>query len=144
MKLTDSRFFDIIRLVNQLLKELNMNLLNFFKKTKSASTNPTPMLGTMWVCVVKRPDSANFDVMVKEVCIVDAGVRVDGIFVLSNERNPFSKCDPIDLRGYVDRMEMYDRQSYWVGFFETKEKAENGYCELAKKWIDNITSKMPN
>jgi hypothetical protein len=123
-----------------------MKLLNRLLKTKKPDENT---IGSMWLC------AANFaihnwtepnwhGVMVKEVGIEQACILRDGMFVESTERNPFNFGDPARLRGYVGRMTWNDgRQSYFVGFFETKEEAEDAYRKLAKKLIDDIMSKIP-
>jgi len=49
--------------------------------------------------------------------------------------NPFYKCDPVELRGYVGELNYVQEKCYWVGFFETEEKAKAAYRELAKELI---------
>lgn len=104
----------------------------------------------MWLCAANfalhkltKPDW--HDVIIKEVGIKEARVIRDGMYVESTERNQFNFGDPICFRGYVSRMTYNDEcKSYFVGFFETKEEAVDAYRELAKKLIDDITSKIPN
>ena len=123
-----------------------MKLLNRLLKTRKPDKET---IGSMWLC------AANFaihnwtepnwhGVVVKEVGIKQACVLRDGMFVESTERNPFNFGDCIDFRGYVGKMTWNrERQSYFVGFFETREEAENAYRELATKLIDDIASKIP-
>ncbi len=123
-----------------------MKFLNRLLKTKKPDEKT---IGSMWLC------AANFavynwtkpnwcDVVVKEVGIEQAYMLRDGMFVESTERNPFNFGDPVCFRGYVGRMTWNDeRKSYFIGFFETREEAVDAYSKLAKKLIDDISSKIP-
>ena len=123
-----------------------MKLLNRLLKTRKPDEET---IGSMWLCAANfavhdwtKPNWCG--VVVKEVGIKQAYMLRDGMFVESTERNPFNFGDCICFRGYVGRMTWNgERQSYFVGFFETKEEAENAYRELAKKLIDDIASKIP-
>jgi len=123
-----------------------MKLLNRLLKTRKLNDET---IGSMWLC------AANFavynwtkpnwhGVLVKEVGIENACIRRDGMYVESTERNPFNFGDPICFRGYVGRLTFNnENKSYFVGFFESRDEAENAYRELAKKLIDDIVSKIP-
>ena len=123
-----------------------MKFLNRLLKTRKPNDET---IGSMWLC------ATNFAVcnwtkpnwhgaVVKEVGIKHAYMRPDGMYVESTERNPFNFGDCICFRGYVGKM-MFNTENkdYFVGFFESKEEAENAYHKLAKKLIDDIVSKMP-
>lgn len=123
-----------------------MKLLNRLLKTK---TSDEKTIGSMWLCAanfaVNNWTEPNWHgVMVKEVGIKEARVLRDGMFVESTERNPFNFGDPVCFRGYVGRMTFNnERKSYFVGFFEAREEAVDAYSKLAKKLIDDISSKIP-
>ena len=120
-----------------------MKLFNIFKKRKKLTLKElyAPVLDEMWVCVFNfEPwDVKAHDVVFKKVNIVKASADEKGIFVESDEQDPFDKYDKSKLRGYIDRI---TSSWHWVGFFETKEEAEKAYNELMKKWIGVIESKM--
>lgn len=123
-----------------------MKLLNRLLKARKPDDET---IGSMWLCAanfaVHNWTKSNWHgVVVKEVGIEHAYMRRDGMYVESTERNPFNFGDCIRFRGYVGRMEFNtENKDYFVGFFESKEEAENAYRELAKKLIDDITSKIP-
>lgn len=112
-----------------------MKLFNIFKRQKKMTIKElfTPVLDKMWVCVINfQPwNPARYEVIFKEVCIVKACADKDGIFVETYEEH---------IKGYIDKITA--RSCYWVGFFETKGKAEEEYNKLMKEWIRVIESKM--
>ena len=122
-----------------------MKLLNKLLKTKAPDEKT---IGSMWLCAVNFAvhnwTEPNWhDVLVKEVGIEQAYMRRNGIYVESTERNLFNFGDPVCFRGYVGQMTFNnENKCYFVGFFETKEEAENAYHELAEKLIDDIASKI--
>ena len=120
-----------------------MKLFNIFKKQKAKSIKElyTPVLDKMWVCVFNfEPwNETNHDVLFKKVNIVKAYADEKGIFVESNEQDPFSSYENRCLCGYIDTISDH---WHWTGFFETKEEAEKAYNDLMKKWIGVIESKM--
>lgn len=123
-----------------------MKLLNRLLKTRKPDDET---IGSMWLCAANfavhnwtKPNWCG--VIVKEVGIKQACTFRDGMFVESTERNPFNFGDCICFRGYVGRMTFNtESKDYFVGFFASKEEAENAYRELAKKLIDDIASKIP-
>ena len=129
-----------MELLSKLLKKAG-----FAKPEEERFLNKTRIIGRLWVCAVKcTPWRTNcwHDVSIKEVGIEEAIAFREGIYVKSIAGNPFDSCSPVNLQGYLDRLE-YDREnSYWVGFFETEDKAKAAYNELAKKLMDGIASKM--
>jgi hypothetical protein len=120
-----------------------MKLFNIFKKQKAKTIKElyTPVLDQMWVCVFDFApwSEERHQVMFKKVNIVKAYADEKGIFVESNEQDPFSTYDNRCLCGYIDTI--FDHW-HWTGFFETKEEAEKAYNDLMKKWIGVIESKM--
>lgn len=123
-----------------------MKLLNRLLKTKKPDGNT---IGSMWLCAanfaVHNWTEPNWHgVVVKEVGVKEARALLDGTYVESTERNPFNFGDPTRFRGYVGRMTWNrERGDYFVGFFETREEAEDAYRELAEKLVDDIVSKIP-
>lgn len=120
-----------------------MKLFDIFKKRKKLTIKElyAPVLDKMWVCVFNFCpwDVEEHDVVFKKVTIVKASADEKGIFVESDEQDPFTRYDKERLRGYIDRI---TSSWHWVGFFETKEEAEKAYNELMKKWVAVIESKM--
>lgn len=120
-----------------------MKLFNIFKKQKKLTLKElyAPVLDKMWVCVFNFCpwDVEKHDVVFKKVNIIKACADEKGIFVESDEQDPFTLYDKEHLRGYIDRI---TSSWHWVGFFETKEKAEKAYNDLMKKWVGVIESKM--
>ena len=47
----------------------------------------------------------------------------------------------MELCGHVGELNYVEKKDYWVGFFETEEKAKAAYRELAKKLITCIEAK---
>ena len=110
------------------------------------------------------------DVLVKEVGIKQVCMIQDGMFVESTERNPFISDYTVCFRGYVGRLvsngecqivnpfKIEEKEgwnayinwvmsngkypSYFVGFFETKEDAENAYLDLVEKLTEDIASNI--
>ena len=129
-----------------------MKFLNRLLKTKKLDDKT---IGSMWLCAANF-DVRNFakpnwcDVLVKEVGIKEAYMRQDGMFVESTEPNQFNLGativnlgDPIRFHGYVGRLLWNDEnKNYFVGFFETKEDAENAYIDLVEKLTEDIASKI--
>ena len=122
-----------------------MKFLNRLLKTKKLDDKA---IGSMWLCAANF-DVRNFaksnwcDVLVKEVGIKEAYMRQDGMFVESTERNQFNLGATISFRGYVGRLLWNDEnKDYFVGFFETKEDAENAYLDLVEKLTEDIASKI--
>lgn len=105
-----------------------MNLFDVFRKSKKASASCH--LGSMWACVVKckpRPDSGYwYDVVIKNVGIVEAFVHGDETRVTSDERNPFS-ISPICLAGPVGHLEYVKSLHVWIGFFGTEDEVKEKY-----------------
>ena len=121
-----------------------MKLLDMLMKSKKpAEKRAENALGVMWVCVAKcKPWQKDwYDVSIKDVAVVEAAVYVDGVYVRTNERNPFDNCDPTRLCGYVGKLNYIQEAHYWVGFFETEEKAKAAYRGLAEKLIACIEAK---
>lgn len=109
------------------------------------------------------------EVLVKEVGIKQARMIQGGMFVESIEHNPFISDYTVCFRGYVGRLasngecqivdsfktedEVWNAYiskvksngkypSYFVGFFETKEEAENAYLDLVEKLTEDIASNI--
>ena len=121
-----------------------MKLLDMLMKSKkSAEKRAENALGVMWACAVKcKPWQKDwYDVSIKEVAVVEAMADDSGVYVRTSERNPFDKCDPVELCGHVGELNYVDQKYYWVGFFETEEKAKAAYRELAEKLIADIKAK---
>lgn len=120
-----------------------MKLFNIFKKQKKMTIKElyAPVLDKMWVCVFNFSpwDVKEHGVVFKKVNIIKACADEKGIFVESDERDPFTMYEKERLRGYIDHI---TSSWHWVGFFETKEEAEKAYNDLMKKWIGVIESKM--
>lgn len=119
-----------------------MNLLDVFRKTKKASAPHN--LGRMWACTVKFypwvDSGQRYDVVIKNVGIVEAFCRNDGPRVLSDERNPFNFGTPINLAGPVGCLEYVQSANIWVGFFETEDDAKKEYCQFVNTLVDEIKS----
>jgi len=117
-----------------------MKLFDILKKSKKRAENA---LGVMWACVVKcMPWQKNwYDVSIKEAAVVEAVAMNDGVYVRTIVTNPFNKCDPVALCGHIGKLEYVEKKYYWVGFFETEEKAKAAYRELAEKLIADIEAK---
>lgn len=121
-----------------------MKLLDMLMKSKKpAEKRAENALGVMWACVVKcMPWQKDwYDVSVKEAAVVEAVAMRDGVYVRTVVTNPFNNCDPVGLCGYVGELNYAQEQHYWVGFFETEEKAKAAYRELAEKLIADIEAK---
>lgn len=118
-----------------------MKLLDMLTKSKKPAARNT--LGSMWVCVVKcMPWKKDwYDVLIKEVSVIEAAATGSGSYVKTDEGNPFNKYDPAALCGHVDELNYDQEKCYWVGFFETEEKAKAAYRDLAKKLISCIEAK---
>jgi hypothetical protein len=121
-----------------------MNLLDMFRKSKKAmsAVSSSASLGSMWACAVKfAPWKKDwYGVVIVETDIIEAQAR-DGITrVESTAQNPFSRCDPISLRGQVGHFEYVSQLGYWIGFFETKKDAEDAYRTFAVGLIQQIKS----
>jgi len=116
-----------------------MNLFNIFRRKKASNKRPYPViLDKMWVCVVNfRPwDPDNHKVVFKPVDIVKAEADTHGIYVSSDEENPFTHgC----CTGYVGELEGYKNS---CGFFETEDAAKKAYNDLMNSWIAVIKSKL--
>ena len=120
-----------------------MKLLDMLMKSKKSKSTPTEnTIGSMWACVVKcMPCQKDwYDVVIKEVGVVEASAYKGRTFIRSDESNPLHPGFGY-LNGYADCLE-YDQENYcWIGFFETKEDAVAAYNELAKKLVDSIMAK---
>ena len=120
-----------------------MKLFNIFKRQRKLTIKElyAPVLDEMWVCAFDFApwSEERHQVMFKKVNIVKASADQKGIFVESNEQDPFSPYDNRFLCGYIDTI---SDNWHWTGFFETKEEAEKAYNKLMKKWIGVIESKM--
>ena len=121
-----------------------MKLLDMLMKSKKSNDTPAEnTIGSMWACVVKcMPWQKDwYDVVVKEVGVVEASAYKGRTFRRSDESNPLHAGGSW-LSGYADCLE-YDQEHYcWIGFFMTKEEAVAAYHELAKKLVDSITAKV--
>jgi len=122
-----------------------MKLLDMLMKSKKpAESRAKNALGSMWACVVKcAPWQKDwYDVSVKEVSVVEAtAVHCGGVYVRTDARNPFCGADPAGVCGYVGELTYVQEKNYWVGFFETEEKAKAAYRGLAEKLIADIGAK---
>lgn len=120
-----------------------MKLFDLFKKQKKMTIKDQyfPVLAKMWVCVFNFCpwDVERHDVVFKKVNIIKASADEKGIFVESDEIDPFIKHGKEHLSGYIDHI---TSSWHWVGFFETMEEAEKAYNELMTKWIRVIETKM--
>lgn len=121
-----------------------MKLLDLFRKSKKALPSATSLasLGKMWVCIVKFAPSADvwYDVKIAETDIVEAWVRDGTTHVVSTAKNPYSKGDPMSLRGKVGHLEYVQQMGYWNGFFETKKDAEDEYRLFVSSLVHQIMS----
>ena len=122
-----------------------MNLLDMFRKSKKAAK--PHYLGRMWVCVVKcQPwsnDGQRYAVVIKNVDVVEAYMRDDETRVVSDENNPFNKCNCIRLAGPVGHLEYVQPSYIWIGFFETEDEAQDGYHQFATALVAEIKSASP-
>jgi hypothetical protein len=123
-----------------------MSLLDMFKKSKEKTTSESApvvaSLGKMWVCVVKfEPWNDDwYDVMIKNVDICEVCMRGKDTSVTSLEHNPFKSARGIPLNGKIKQLNYISHENQWVGFFDTKEQAEDAYRKLASSLVDRIES----
>lgn len=120
-----------------------MNLFNIFSRKRRLSIKElyAPVLDKMWVCAINfcpwNPSSHK--VVFKQVGIVKAEADKEGIYVVSDERCPFSHFSNDYLTGYIDKIRM---RGDCCGFFETEEAAKKAYNDLMNEWIEVIKSKL--
>ena len=121
-----------------------MKLFNIFSRKKKMTIKQlyAPVLDKMWVCVISFCpwDPSKHDVVIKEVNIVSANADNNGIFVMSDAKNPFRSYSSSDtMRGYIDKI---DWRFDYCGFFDTEVEAKGAYVMLMNDWIDVIRSKL--
>lgn len=118
-----------------------MNLLDLFRKSKKASAMS---LGKMWLCAVKvEPWEVKnwYDVAIVEADVTGAYVRSNGEQrIESSVGNPFSKYDTTQMCGPVGHLEYVQRPCQWIGFFNTKEDAEDAYSKFVASFMQQIES----
>ena len=116
-------------------------MFGLFKKKKKMTLKElyAPVLDRMWVCVLNFCpwNPKGHDVKFMEVSIRKAEADKEGIYVNSDDRNPFDESET--MNGYIDKIT--SSFGYWVGFFETKEEAVAAYNKLMDEWVKVIQDK---
>jgi len=120
-----------------------MGLFGLFSKKRKMSLKElyAPVLDRMWVCAFRfKPwEPKKNQVVFKEVNIVRAVAYKEGIYVESDECDPFHK--ETTLKGYIDTI---TSDWSWVGFFESLDKAKAEYCKLMNEWIAEMQRMVKN
>ena len=71
--------------------------------------------------------------------IIKAVAYREGIYVESDAHNPFD--GEKGLCGYIDKI---TQRYYWIGFFESLEKAKSEYVKMIDGWIAQMQRNVKN